>query len=125
MTEEELTTLYNFKSDDEKLLRVRDLFCFQCFTGVRYGDLQSISREDIRNGVWHLRTQKTREPLQIPLTNKAISILHKYAEWPEPLPIISNQKANEYIKDLCKKAKINSLSKPQNIEAILLKKIPC
>jgi len=38
---------------------------FQCFTGVRYSDVQNISKEDISNGVWMLRTQKTREIIEM------------------------------------------------------------
>jgi integrase len=111
LSEEELMTLYNMQLENERLERVRDLFVFQCFTGVRYSDIQNIAREDIVGPTWKLRTQKTRQALEIPLNKFAISILAKYKELPQPLPVISNQKQNKYIKELCKLAKINEVVK--------------
>ncbi len=111
LTEKELMTLYNLQLDDERLKRVRDIFVFQCFTGVRYSDIQNISREDISTATWKVRTQKTHQIIEIPLNSYAISILAKYSEYPQPLPVISNQKMNSYLKELCKKAKINELVK--------------
>ena len=107
LTEDELMLLYNLKLDDEKLKRVRDIFVFQCFTGVRYSDIQNISREDIVNATWKVRTLKTRQIIEIPLNSYAISILARYSDHPQPLPVISNQKMNAYLKELCKTAKIN------------------
>ncbi len=113
LTEEELMKLYNmkFEEDEEKLERVRDTFVFQCFTGVRYSDILNISREDISENTWQIRTQKTHQLIEIPLNHYAISILDKYSTHQKPLPVISNQKMNDYLKELCKKAEINSLEK--------------
>jgi integrase len=107
LTEDELMTLYNFNPEDERLKRVRDLFVFQCFTGVRYSDIQNISRGDINDATWTVRTQKTHQIIEIPLNSYAISILAKYSDYPQPLPVISNQKMNTYLKELCEKAGIN------------------
>ena len=109
LTENELMNLYNFDTTDDRLKRVRDLFVFQCFTGVRYSDIQNISKEDINNATWTVRTQKTHQIIEIPLNAYAISILAKYSEFPRPLPVISNQKMNDYLKELCEKAGINDL----------------
>ncbi len=103
--------LYNFQLEDERLMRVRDIFVFQCFTGVRYSDIQNISREDIRNSTWNVRTQKTHQIIGIPLNSYALSILAKYSEFPQPLPVISNQKMNDYLKELCEAAGIDELVK--------------
>ncbi len=129
LTEHELMTLYNITDKDlveyylpdknenskkpglETLLRVRDLFCFQCFTGVRYGDIERISRDDIKGPVWRLRTQKTKQLLDIPLNDFAITILSKYQDYPQPLPVMSNQKVNEYLKELCKASGIDDTVK--------------
>ncbi len=105
LTEEELMTLYNFKLDDDRLARVRDVFVFQCFTGPRYSDILSLKKEDIRAGTWNLRQQKTKNINQIPLNKYAISILAKYPV--NNLPVISNQKMNNYIKELCELAGID------------------
>jgi len=108
LTETELTNLYNIQLTDERLTRVRDIFVFQCFTGVRYSDIENISWDDIKNAIWHLRTKKTHQILEIPLSSKALSILEKYKDYPKPLPVISNQKMNKYVKELCEKAGINA-----------------
>ena len=107
LTEPELMKLYDLDLEEEKLKKVRDVFVFQCFTGVRYSDIEKLSREDIRDASWHLRTQKTRQIIQIPLSGYALSILERYRDNPQPLPVISNQKMNKYLKDVCEKAKIN------------------
>ena len=111
LTEAELMKLYNLKLDDTRLDRVRDLFVFQCFTGVRHSDIRNISREDINRGTWQVRTQKTHQIIEIPLNSLALSILAKYREFPQPLPVISNQKMNSYLKELCEIAGINDLIK--------------
>ena len=92
-------------------MKVRDLFCFQCLTGVRFSDIKNLSREDIKGPIWKLRTQKTRQIIDIPLNSFAISILAKYNECPQPLPVITNQKMNEYLKVLCRKASIDDQTK--------------
>lgn len=109
LSEEELMSLYNMKIENERLDRVRDLFVYQCLTGVRYSDIQNIQHSDIDGATWKVRTQKTRQILEIPLSNLALSILAKYKEFPQPLPIISNQKQNKYIKELCELAEIDAL----------------
>ncbi len=108
LTEDELMKLYNMEIEDERLSRVRDLFAFQCFTGVRYSDIKNIAHEDIRGATWYLRTQKTHQILEIPLSSYALSILAKYKDYPQPLPAISNQKMNLYVKELCKLAGIDT-----------------
>ena len=107
LTEDELMKLYNMKPENEKLARVRDLFVFQCFTGVRFSDIENLSQDDIKGSWWHLRTQKTKDIIQIPLNRFALSILAKYGDWEKPLPVISNQKMNKYLKELCKEAEID------------------
>lgn len=111
LTEDELMKLYNLNLEEERLERVRDIFVFQCFTGVRYSDIENISSEDIRNSIWHVRTQKTRQIIEIPLSDYALSILAKYSDFQQPLPVISNQKMNTYLKELCKIAEINEAVK--------------
>lgn len=81
---------------------VRDVFCFCAFTGVRFSDVQNLKRSDIRDGCWHLRTVKTRDPLIIPLNRFALQILEKYQRDESPLPLISAPKTNKYIKEIGK-----------------------
>jgi integrase len=112
LTEEELMCLYNFDAKgNDRLERVRDIFVFQCFTGVRYSDLLKISRDDISAATWSIRTKKTHQMIEIPLSSYAISILARYSDFPTPLPVISNQKMNKYVKELCELAEIDAVVK--------------
>ncbi len=77
---------------------VRDVFCFGCFSGQRFSDLANLKHTDIRNGYWHLRQVKTKDPLKIPLNQFALEILSKYRNDNKALPTISAQKSNRYLK---------------------------
>jgi site-specific recombinase XerD len=108
LTNEEFETLYNLDlSKNKKLDQVRDVFCFSCATGFRYSDLAQLKREHIKDNEILLTVTKTRQKLTVPLNPYSHSILNKYADMHRPLPVISNQKMNDYIKELCKKADIN------------------
>ena len=107
LTNDEFETLYYLDIKNKKLSQVRDVFCFSCATGLRYSDLRKLDRDNIKNDEIKITVLKTAEPLTIPLNNFAKSILSKYAGRYAPLPVISNQKMNEYLKELCKLAEIN------------------
>lgn len=105
LTEKELNQLENLDlSDDPRLDKTRDLFLFACFTGARFSDIHNIDRADIKENVWYLRQIKTRNITEIPLIDKALNILKKYELYEKPLPVISNQKMNKYLKELCQRA---------------------
>jgi len=108
LNERELEVLISYTPQNERLVKMKDLFLFQCFTGVRYSDLQNLKQEDIRENTWYLRTQKTKDILHIPLNSYSAAILAKYKESNEPLPVISNQKANKFVKELCEAAGIDT-----------------
>jgi site-specific recombinase XerD len=90
---------------------VRDIFVFSCFTGLSYADMAKLGPQHLHLGddgeKWIIidRT-KTDTRCQIPLLQKAKSILKKYANNPEChskgllLPVHSNQKMNSYLKEL-------------------------
>lgn len=105
MTREERDYLYDKDIEEERLARVRDLFCFQCFVGCRVGDLMTFTKNDIINDVLIYYPNKTktenRTPAKVPLSNKAKAILNKYDLPNEKLlPYISDQKYNKYLKEL-------------------------
>lgn len=104
-------TILNYDlSEHSTLIKVRDIFCFGCFTGQRYSDIARLRREDIRDGIWFLKTKKTKDSLEIPLNDFALEILAKYKTSSSPLPDISNQKMNYYLKDLGKLLDINDVT---------------
>lgn len=80
---------------------VRDIFLLACYTGVRSQDYGKLNYDSlINNGTMlKVRTEKTDEEVIIPLHPIAKSILDKYNGTPR---IISNQKFNKYIKEVCR-----------------------
>lgn len=108
LTEREFQTLLDLDLKlNSKLDKVRDVFCFSCCTGLRYSDLNQLKWDHIKGMELHFTVQKTNEPLTVPLSPQAYEILEKYKDQLRPLPIISNQKMNDYLKDLGKMAGID------------------
>ena len=85
--------------------RVRDWFLLLAWTGCRFSDLEKIVKTDIKDGFISFRQQKTGDSVTIPLHPIVVEILEKYSyNLPEE---ISNQKFNEYIKEVCRISEIN------------------
>jgi site-specific recombinase XerD len=103
---QELATLRNLDlSSKPSLDRVRDLFIFECCTGLRYSDLQNLKSEDIKENHIEITAIKTLDKLRIPLNPIAISVLKKYGGG---LPrVVANQKMNEMLKEIGKLADLN------------------
>ena len=97
LTLDELFDLYRFEFKSERLSKTRDLFCFSCFTGLRYSDVYSLKREHISDRYYYKKQKKTNELVKNPINNFANSILCKYLNIDTPLPRISTQKLNTYI----------------------------
>ena len=92
-------------SNTTYLDHVRDLFLLLAWTGCRFSDLGKIAKTDIRDGFITFRQQKTNNKVTIPLHPVVSEKLEKYIY---SLPTeISNQKFNEYIKEICKAAGID------------------
>jgi integrase len=115
---EELQKLYSFEFPENKkyLSRVRDIFCFCCFTSLRYSDVQKLQKSDIKGDYFTVITKKTSEGLKIELNDYSRAILAKYAnstfEKDLALPVISLTKMNEYIKEM---GKMTSIDTPQRV----------
>lgn len=113
LTWEELNKLREFKipSNKQALERVRDVFLFQCFTGLRYSDVFNLRRSDIKGDHIEVATVKTSDSLIIELNNHSKAILDKYKdvafEDDKVLPVITNQKMNDYLKELAEMAGID------------------
>lgn len=102
LTEEEFLALYNVDlSGNKRLAQIRDVFCFSCVTGFRFAELAQLRREHIKPDHIELTVMKTRKIIKIPLNYYSRIILAKYRLHIRPLPVISNQKTNSYIKELC------------------------
>ncbi|HJD92924.1 site-specific integrase [Bacteroides coprosuis] len=108
----ELIALYNYDFKQRKYLeRVRDVFCFCSFTGLRYSDVANLSRADVHDDHIEIVTQKTDDRLIIELNKYSKELLDKYKDIPieenKALPIISMQKMNEYLKKIGKMLNFN------------------
>ena len=113
LTWSELTKLREYQIPETKkyLDRVRDVFLFQCFTGLRYSDVFNLRRSDVKENHVEITTVKTADSLIIELNSHSKAILGKYKnvhfEHDKVLPVITNQKMNDYLKELAELAEIN------------------
>ncbi len=106
LTIDELQKISNLDlSNNKRLDTVRDMFLIGCFTGLRFSDLKQLRKEHFYDNVIRIETIKTGNPIIIPLHATVREICNKY-DYNLPR-IISNQKMNEYIKELGKIAEIN------------------
>ena len=103
---------FTFPPSNPSFPPVRDVFCFCCFTGLRYSDVAKLRRSDLHlNAVppyMDVVTKKTNDRLKIELNKYALSILDKYAKVDFPgglaLPVVSNVKMNEHLHDAAQAA---------------------
>lgn len=112
---EELKNIENLSSKIERLVVVKDLFVFSCYTGISYSDIVRLTAVNIVKGIdghsWiSAKRIKTGTPFKIPLLPKASILIDKYkndfrtSNNDNLLPKLSNQKLNSYLKeiaDLC------------------------
>jgi integrase len=81
---------------------------FSCYTGLSYTDVQHLQKADIVQGndgkLWIDRQRvKTGYEFNVPLLDIPLAILEKYADHSSRdrlLDIPSNQKVNDYLKEL-------------------------
>ena len=86
---------------------MRDLFLIGCYTGLRFSDLQQLRKEHFKNNFVEINTLKTGQKVIIPQHWIISEILKKY-DYNLPR-MISNQKMNEYLKELGRLAQIDSI----------------
>jgi integrase len=108
---DELITVYEFELPTQRLREVRDVFCFCCFTGLRYSDVANLKRSSVFDTHLSITTIKTIDSIKIELNDFSKEILKRYSNTAFPnnlaLPIISNQKMNEAIKEIMKMCEID------------------
>jgi integrase len=104
LTLEDLNKLLDHNFESKKLERVRDVFVFACVTGMRFGELSLITKSNVNDHFIILKEEKdeNKEAREIPLTSISRYILTKYDY---QLPLIKNQKQNEYIKEVFQELK--------------------
>lgn len=101
LDEVELKKIVDYKPTCERLQKIRDMYVFQCMTGLAFVDMQDFSKDKISHidgsMVISSNRVKTNESCIIPLFTEAQEILEKHNY---SFPKISIQKYNDYIKVL-------------------------
>ena len=108
LNENEVERLYQFDfSDNQRLERVRDWFLISCWCALRWSDFSTLKPENIikDDGDFFLKKNniKTGELVYVPVDERLYQMLEKYNFTSIE---ISNQKFNDYIKEVFEKAGI-------------------
>jgi len=116
----EVKTLLDYTPKTQMECKALDNFLFGCLTSMRYSDYHALKRSDITkvnfegiDGVYHsvsFRQVKTGALNVLPLLEEGLAIIerNKDAKGDFALPRISNQKINETIKEVGRRAGLNS-----------------
>jgi integrase len=120
LTQDELNSISNLKYLPPYLEKVRDMFIIGCDTGLRFSDLSRLTKDNINSdNTISIKTQKTGKVVVIPMTPRVKTIFEKYNY---VLPdSISNQKYNEYLKDIARRANLKEpISTTRTIKGMLV-----
>jgi site-specific recombinase XerD len=118
LSSSELQQLENHHLGGNKTLeKVRDIFLFSVYTGLRHSDADALKKENIEldgDSYWiNFQQKKTGEYHRLPMLRKAVVIYDKYKRERNMtgyvLPRLSHQKLNLYLKVI---AEITGISKP-------------
>lgn len=112
LTRTELKALYECEMSGHTE-RVRDCFICAALLGLRHSDWSKINKENIITlggdvKVLYVLTKKTEKRVVLPLHPVVLAILEKYNG---ALPVISNAKSNEYLKEVGQIAGMDSTVK--------------
>jgi integrase len=104
---DELMKLFVTPCPVKRMERVRDLFCFMCFTGLRYSELQNLRRGDVMEHEVVVRKalDKVR---RIPMNSRAKEVFRNYEQKyylnDTAFPIMSGITFNKYLRRLGEEA---------------------
>ncbi len=106
LTLEELEALQTVDLSDlpEGYRAAQDLFLMAVYTGQRISDISRMEWKDVRGGIWYLIERKTGVVRQVPLAAPALQIIEQNNGSTRPLPTLSDQKCNEYLKPVGERA---------------------
>lgn len=110
----ELMQVWDWAPQDgqEHLEKIRDIFCFCCFTGLRFSDAMNLRWPSVGSDSISVATVKTAEPLEIQLNKWSTEILSRYIEsnfdGQRVFPSVTNQVYNRELHELCRLAGVCS-----------------
>jgi len=102
---------HDFKNN-ERLANARDLFIIGLRTGLRVSDFLRLKQTNVKDGFIEIETQKTGQPVVIPMHWQVKEILEKRKGFPTKL---SDQKFNKYIKEVAEIAGLKQLTKGSKV----------
>lgn len=114
LTEPEVRAVAHLDIPEEKVTKriVRDMLIFACYTGLRFSDIKNLRKKDVHEDHIDVTTIKTNDNLRVDLNKVSKRILDRYSDYDTPegfaIPIISNQKTNVMLKQICREAGIDS-----------------
>ena len=108
LTKAELESIIDYKPDNKRLEKVRDIFLFCCFTGYDYSTTAALTDKDLvadDDGALWIDTHriKTKTAAKVKLLDIPLSIVKKYELKRDGnflLPVMSNAKYNLYLKEI-------------------------
>lgn len=108
LTKAELESIIDYKPDNKRLEKVRDIFLFCCFTGYDYSTTAALTDKDLvadDDGALWIDTHriKTKTAAKVKLLDIPLSIIKKYERKRDSiflLPVMSNAKYNLYLKEI-------------------------
>ncbi len=112
LTEEEINRIYSLDlTKNSRLEKVRDLFIVAARTALRFSDLVNLKESNFiqneKGSFLKVNTKKTQEEVIVPLKREVVEIFNKYkGQLPRS---ISNQKMNDYLKEIGQLANIRSI----------------
>lgn len=119
----EVEKIWRKKLTIERLIRVRDAFIFQCFTGFAYQDIYNLSKKHIvyvgsDKEKWLVKERgKTKVTEMVPILPIVEELIEKYENYPyckifnRLIPVNSNFRYNSYLKEL---SDLCGIGKPLN-----------
>jgi Phage integrase family. len=102
----ELSKIFHLDlSKYQSLIKYRDLFIVGCLTGLRFSNYSTLNRSQLKNGLLHVRQNKTGATVVIPLREDARKIL--VDKYDMRMPRVSMANFNYYIKEVLRLAVID------------------
>lgn len=103
LNESEIEILEKYEAETQSEQKVKDMFLVLCYTGLRYVDLQKVTKvETIGNAkALVIKNKKTDIEVGIPAKQKLLDIIEKYKGEMKPF---ANQYLNRRIKEVARKA---------------------
>lgn len=95
------------------LNKARDLFLIGAYTGLRFSDFNNLEIKSFEGNFIKVKQIKTGGRITIPIMSRLRPVLDKY---PDVLPTLSNQKFNDYIKEVAKLAGLDEDRKVNNMK---------